>query len=328
MSTPGAAVRILFLGCGMATRLHSRVLRHMPGIELTFASRDVARAESFRAEFGGVRAWGSYEEGLADPDVQVALVATPTSTHVALALMALRAARHVIVEKPAFMTAAVVDEVRAAAALAGRQVFVAENYVYKPIAMLLRDAIASGELGDVRFVMLHAAKWQPPHGWRADPALSGGGALFEAGVHWIAFAAHLGLDVEQVHGYRAGAECGADLSSLTVFGYRGGAVGTLAHSWELRAPFGGARCSRVQGTRGSITFESNGFASMSTGTRRGLRLHLRDTIGYRTMHEDFLGVVRHGGAPWYTLDMAQQDLRWLETVHVALRGWESADRHA
>ncbi len=314
MSTRQAPIRILFLGCGMATRIHSRVLRKMPGVELTYASRDGTRAEAFRAEFGGLAAWSSYEEGLADPEVQVAVVATPTFTHIGLALMALKAARHVIVEKPAFLNADEVDAVRVAATIAGRQVFVAENYVYKPIASMLRESILSGELGDVRFVMLHAAKWQPPRDWRADPALSGGGALFEAGVHWIAFAAHLGLDVEKVHGYRAGAQHGADLSSLTVFRYRGGAVGTLAHSWELRAPFGGARCSRVQGTRGTITFESNGFASLSTGARRRMRLHLRDTIGYRTMHEDFLGVIRNGGEPLYTLDRAQQDLRWLASA--------------
>ena len=317
MTSRQAPTRILFLGCGLATRIHSRVLGNMPGIELTYASRDATRAEAFRVEFGGVAAWNSYAEGLADPKVQVAVVATPTSTHLDLVLMALESARHVIVEKPAFLTADDVDHVRSAAASAGRQVFVAENYVYKPIARLLRDSIVSGELGDVRFVMLHAAKWQPASGWRADPSLSGGGALFEAGVHWIALAAHIGLDLEEVHGYRAGSRHGADLSSLTVFRYHGGAVGTLAHSWELRAPLGGARCSRVQGTRGSINFESNGFASIATGARRRVRLHLRDTIGYRAMHADFLRVIRHGGEPWYTLDKAQQDLRWLELAHAA-----------
>ena len=317
MTTRHSPIRVLFLGCGLATRIHSRVLGNMPGIELTYASRDATRAEAFRVEFGGVAAWDSYAKGLSDPDVQVAVVATPTSTHLDLVLMALEAARHVIVEKPAFLTADDVDQVRAAATSASRQVFVAENYVYKPIARLLRDTIVSGELGDVRFVMLHAAKWQPASGWRADPSLSGGGALFEAGVHWIALAAHLGLDLEEVHGYRAGPRHGADLSSLTVFRYHGGAVGTLAHSWELRAPFGGARCSRVQGTRGSISFESNGFASISTGARRRMRLHLRDTMGYQAMHSDFLRVIRHGGEPWYTMDKAQQDLRWLESAHAA-----------
>ncbi len=305
-------LRVLFLGCGRATRIHSRLLARMPGVELAYASRDAGRAAAYRARYRGVRSWGSYEEALADPEVRLALVATPTATHRDLALAALRAGRHVIVEKPAFLTAADAECVRAAAAAAGRQVFVAENYIYKPIARELRDAIGAGALGDVRFVTLNATRWQPAEGWRAEPALSGGGALFEAGVHWVSFAARIGLDLIDVHGVRVGRDAGPDRSSLVLLRYANGAAGTLAHSWELRAPFGGSRLSKVQGTRGAVTFESNGFASVTTGVRRRVRLHPRDPLGYRAMLADFVHAVRTGDPPFYTLAMATRDLGWLE----------------
>jgi len=290
----------------------------MPDVELSYASRDAARAAEFNRKYGGVKSWGSYEEGLADPHVQVALVATPTSTHADLTLMALRAGRHVIVEKPAFPLVADADRVRDAAIAAGRQVFVAENYIYKPLAYELRETIGAGELGDVRFVSLNATKWQPASGWRAEPALSGGGALFEAGVHWVSFAARIGLEVAAVQGYRAGPPQGADRSSLVTFQYTNGAAGTLVHSWELRAPFGGARASKVQGTAGAITFESNGFASLTTGRRKRVRLHARDPLGYRAMLTDFVGAVRNGTPAYYTLDMARQDLHWLEVAQAGV----------
>ncbi len=319
MIAPHSPLRVLCLGCGLAARIHSRVLRHMPDVELAYASRTPERAAEFRLKYGGVRSWGSYEQGLADPDVHVVLVATPTATHADLTLRSLRAGKHVIVEKPAFLRATDADVVRDAAAAVGRQVFVAENYVYKPMARELRVLIESGALGEVRFVSLNATRWQPAQGWRAEPAMSGGGALFEAGVHWISFAARLGLGLKDVQGFRAGGTTGPDQSSLTVFQYTNGAIGTLAHSWELRAPLGGARSSRVQGTDGSVTFESHGFASYTTGVRRRLRLHLRDTFGYRAMHADFLGAIRSDGAPYYTLDMAQRDLEWLERAQADVK---------
>lgn len=315
VSQPG----VLMLGCGRAASIHSRTLRRIGGIDLFYASRAAARAEHFRRRFGGRRAFGSYEAGLDHAGVSVVFVTTPTATHRDLALLALQAGKHVVVEKPAFMRAADADEVRAAAHAAARQVFVAENYVYKPVAAHLRRLIGAGDLGDVRFVSINATKRQPASGWREDPALSGGGALFEAGVHWISFASNIGLDVKDVRAYRAGTVEGPDRSSLVVLRYETGAVGTIAHSWELAAPLGGMRLSKVQGTLGAVTFESNGLAALTSGRHRSFILPaLRDPLGYRAMLTNFLRAVRTGEAPLFTLDMAQRDLVLLEQAERGL----------
>lgn len=321
MSNGGARsgkTRVLFLGCGYATRIHSGVLKKMNDVERVYSSRDAARAAEYCAKYGGVASHGSYEAALADDKVDVALVATPTSTHADLTLLSLAAGKHVIVEKPAFMSSADTQRVREAARASGKQVFVAENYVYKPLAYELREKIANGALGDVRFVLINATKEQNADGWRAEPALSGGGALFEAGIHWISFMTHIGLDVTSVQGVRVGSSTGADRSSLVLFRYANGAAGTLSHSWELKAPFGGARASKVQGTRGTVTFESNGFASFTSGAKRGVRLHARDPLGYRAMMVDFLGAVRSGKPAFYTLDKAGRDLELLEQAQAGL----------
>jgi predicted dehydrogenase len=313
MIPPRRKVGILFLGCGRASTIHSRVLRRTRDVDLYYASRDATRAEVYCRHFGGRRAFRSYEAGLADDAVDVAVVATPTATHRELALLALAAGKHVIVEKPAFMRAVDADEVGAAAEAASLHVLVAENYVYKPVAQHLRRLIKAGDLGDVRFVTLNATKRQPACGWRADPALSGGGALFEAGVHWISFASNIGLEVLEVHAHRAGAGDSPDRSTLVVFRYANGAVGTLAHSWELAAPFGGLRLSKVQGTDGAVTFESNGLAVVTTGRRRSIRFPvLADPLGYRAMLADFLWAVQSGAPPRFTLEMAKRDLLLLE----------------
>jgi predicted dehydrogenase len=285
----------------------------MSGLELFYASRDGGRAEAYRRRYGGRRAFASYAEGLAEPRVDVALVATPTVTHLDLVVQSLRAGKHVIVEKPAFMCSTDADSVREVAANVGRRVFVAENYAYKPVADHLRRVIRAGDLGDVRFVSLNATKRRRADGWRGEPATSGGGALFEGGVHWVSFAANIGLDVEEVSAYRVGTSDCADRSALVVFRYQNGAVGTLAHSWELAAPLGGLRTSKVHGTLGAVTFESNGLAAVTTGRRRSVRvLAFRDPFGYRTMLRDFLRAIRTGDPSAFTLAMAQRDLRLLE----------------
>src|SRR5687767_10744761 len=175
----------------------------MPSVELFYASRDPGRADAYARRFSG-QAFGSYADGLAEPSVDVALIATPTVTHRDLAVRSLEAGKHVIVEKPAFMRSSDCDDVRELAAAVDRRVFVAENYVYKPLAQHLRRLVTAGDLGEVRFITLNATKRQRPEGWRSDPAVSGGGALFEGGVHWISFASNIGLEVRSVTGYCVG----------------------------------------------------------------------------------------------------------------------------
>ena len=322
MTVESGAMGVLMLGCGLAARTHSRTLRRIGGVELFYASRERQRAEAYRSRYGGRRAYGSYADALADPLVDVALVATPTVSHRELAIQALQAGKDVIVEKPAFMRSDDADAVREAASVAGRRVFVAENYAYKPLTDHLRRVIGAGDLGEIRFVTINATKRRPADGWRADPALSGGGALFEGGVHWISFAANLGLEVEEVHAHRVGATEGPDQSVLVVLRYTSGAVGTLAHSWELAAPLGGLRLSKVQGTLGAVTFESNGLAAVTSGPSRSIRLFAhRDPLGYRAMLVDFLQALRTGEPPRFTLAMAQRDLRLLEQAECSMAGY-------
>lgn len=304
---------LAFLGCGWATRLHSRTLRDAPGVERFYASRDGGKGAAYCQQFGGAASFASYEAALGDTRVDVVLVATPPASHLELTLAALGAGKHVIVEKPAYPCVADFDTVRAAATAAGRRVLVAENYFYKPLLRALREVIASGDLGEIRFVWLNALKHQEASGWRGDAALAGGGALFESGVHWISFLANLGMPIEEVHGLRGGAANGPDRSMLVAVRFAGGAVGALAQSWEIRSPLRGLRLSKVFGTHGAATFESNGLFLFVRGRRWRLRFPgFRDMLGYRAMFEDFFGAIRDGREPRFTLAMARRDVELIE----------------
>jgi predicted dehydrogenase len=122
-----------------------------------------------------------------------------------------------------------------------------------------------------------------------------------------------------VEGYRVGAAAGPDESALVVLRYANGAVGTIAHSWELAGPLGGLRLSKVQGTRGSVTFESHGLAVFTTGRRPSIKLPvLGDPLGYRAMFSDFQAALWSGAPTRYTLEMARRDLRLLEAAEASM----------
>ena len=310
-------IGIAFLGCGGVTQAHTRTLRAIDaGVRLYYASRERARATELNARCTGSGAFGGYEAALEHPEVDAVLIATPPAFHLEWTLRALAAGKHVIVEKPPFPHASDFTAVEAAARGASRQVMVAENYFYKPVLRVLRSMLRDGLVGEPRFLDIKAMKTQRTQDWRDDPELARGGALYEGGIHWIDFLANLGLDLVSIHGFRPGAAAGLDREMLVVARYAQGAVGALFFSWNTPSLFKGVRLSRIYGTEGSITFESNGVFVLSLGKQTRLRFPgVRDLTGTRAMFRDFLASLRDDRAPEYTLTLARRDLELVETAY-------------
>jgi UDP-N-acetylglucosamine 3-dehydrogenase len=311
-------LHLAFLGCGTIARQHALSLRTMAGVRCSFASRNGERAAEFRERLGGSKSYEGYEGALLDEDVDAVAITTPTAQHLPLTLAALEAGKHVIVEKPAFLRSTDVDLVEAAAAERGCRVFVAENYAYKPLRRILSGVIRSGEIGAVRYLTVNALKLQRPGRWRDDESLAGGGALFEGGIHWMHLMASVGLTVESVHGFRPEGADGIERSMLVVIQYEEGAIGTLHHSWDTPSLFRGLRLSRIYGTDGSVTFESNGLFVLVR--QRGVRWivpGLRDIAGYRAMFADFLTSLLDNREPEMTLAHARRDLQLVEAAYLS-----------
>lgn len=320
MTAKQKPLSLAFLGCGFATRLHSRTLSKLdPGVRRFYASRDGARAEAYSRKYGGAGHFDSYDAAIDDPAIDAVLVATPPSSHLDLTLRALQANTDVIVEKPPFRRALDFNTVQDALADTSRRVLVAENYFYKPLTATLRQALQDGAVGDVLFVHVNALKQQRVDDWRDAAETSCGGALFEGGIHWISLLASLGLEVESISGARAGSAEGLERSVAVTIRYVGGTVGTLLYSWEVPSLFKGLRLSRIFGREGSITFESNGLFVLIRGRRRRLvSPGIRDIAGYRAMFRDFLAALRGEKEPEYTLELARRDLDLVEAAYRAM----------
>lgn len=310
-------IHLAFLGCGFATRLHSKTLKSLKAdVRCFYASRDQQKAMVFNHEFNGSGHFASYDAAIHDARIDVVLVATPPVSHLELTLQALRAGKHVIVEKPPFLQAADFATIRQVQKETGRRVFVAENYFYKPLAFKLRELINKEIIGEILFVQINAIKLQKTGNWRDDTQLSGGGALFEGGIHWVNFIANLGMPVKSVRGFRPGKRDGVEKSMLVAVEYESGAVGSLSYSWEVPMLLQGVQLSRIYGRKGVITFESNGVFVLVNGVRKKVIFPgLGDIAGYKGMFRDFLHVLQTGEEPAMNLAVAQKDLQLLETIY-------------
>ncbi|MFQ5604215.1 MAG: Gfo/Idh/MocA family protein [bacterium] len=321
MSNPQSELNLAFLGCGFATRLHSKTLKSFKNaVRCFYASRDAGKAAEFNRQFKGAGSFDSYDAAISAHDIDVILIATPPNQHLDLTLQSLQADKHVIVEKPPFLNTAHFDAVRKAQQNAHRRVFVAENYFYKPLAKKLRALIAENLIGEILFIHVNALKKQDTGNWRDDAALTGGGALFEGGVHWVNFMANLGFTIKSVQGFCPGSKTQLERSILVNFKYEEGPVGSLYYSWETPSLFKGLRISKIYGTTGSLTFESNGLIIVVRGSKKAILFPgLKDIAGYRAMFQDFFSAIKSDRSPEFSLALAEQDMKLIEEVYESLK---------
>jgi predicted dehydrogenase len=178
--------RVALFGCGWIQDFHARgVLAHGDEI-VAVANHREESARAFADRYAIPRVTTDWEALAADPEVEAAVVATPNALHAPQTIALLRNGKHVMVEKPMAISVAECDAMIAASRDGGASLMVAHCWRFRDEVRAMRDRIASGELGDV--VRTHGygvhAGWGPS-GWFTDPALAGGGALVDMGVHAI-----------------------------------------------------------------------------------------------------------------------------------------------
>ncbi|PWC05176.1 Gfo/Idh/MocA family protein [Agromyces badenianii] len=113
---------------------------------------DLARAEQLAHRFAGAEAVTDLAAVLADPSIDAVAIATPARTHHAVALAAIAAGKHVVVEKPLADSKQKAREMVAAARTAGVVLMTDHTYCYTPAVLKIRELIEAGELGDILFV--------------------------------------------------------------------------------------------------------------------------------------------------------------------------------
>ncbi len=289
---------VALLGCGWIARRHARAARRL-GVPLLAASRDAARARAFAREFGAVAAFGSYEEAVRDRRAAGAIVCTPHDRHLADTRLALDAGLHVLVEKPIATALGDADAMIEAAHRAGRVLMVAENFHFMPAFRWVHALVVTGGLGRLREIHLVARGFREHAGWRLEPAVAGGGALIDSGIHYVHNLRWWGGEVRRLYAVRPaqtvtlGGEDAVDLLAELP----AGAVGFLANSLGARG-LSRFQWSTVTGTDGTCVADNRGrWVLVRTVAGARFRVFLRDTRGHQKMLGVFVEAMQAGAAP-------------------------------
>jgi Predicted dehydrogenases and related proteins len=325
MATP---VRIGLIGVGGMARAHINQLSRLPDVQITalcdINPEQIERAKKQFPEFlNGAFETADYKELLAREDVDAVEIATPHTLHFEMGMEAIKAHKHVLMEKP--MVCTVEHAKTLLAALEGYDKVFALAYQRhaQGVYVYMRDKIASGELGQVQFVnALLSQSWKKGTAgtWRQQMALSGGGQLNDSGSHildvimWIT-----GLTVADVSAFIDFSGTEVDQNSALSIKFTNGGQGNISILGDTCV--GWHEDITIWCEKGAF-FLRNG--KLEFCNEKNVRTtidgeHLPPT---RSIDEDFLSVIR-GERP----APAAPPLCGLKTIELTEAAWKSADKN-
>lgn len=181
------ALRVGLIGTGYIADFHAVGLAEQADVELAaIANRGAEKGRRFAARHGVPKTYATAAELIADRSIEAVILSVPNVYHREYAINALKAGKHVFVEKPMACSTGEALEMAEAAERAGVRLMVGHMWRFDREARYLHKRVAEGELGRVFRTTAYGihAHWGPG-GWFVDPALACGGALADMGVHAI-----------------------------------------------------------------------------------------------------------------------------------------------
>jgi D-xylose 1-dehydrogenase (NADP+, D-xylono-1,5-lactone-forming) len=283
-------------------------------------SRDIARAQAFASEHGIPRAHGSYEELLADPEVDAIYNPLPNSLHVEWSIKALEAGKHVLCEKPMSRRPEDVERAFGVAEREGRVLEEAFMWRHHPQLGRARELLEAGEIGELRVIRAaFAFNASDPEDIRLQADLDGGG-LMDVGCYCVSGCRAI-AGAEPIRGYAEyvpGGNGGVDVALAATLRFPGDVV---AHFDCGLSYIGGDQLEAV-GSGGSLFLDDPWHgreAVIEVRRKDGVeRVEVGPANSYALELADFEAAVRGERPPLLTRDDALAQARAIQALYTSV----------
>ena len=351
-SADGTALRFAIVGCGVIGMVHARTISRIAGATLTVLVDLVDTAARGLADEYGVSTAPSLADALLRDDVDAVAICTPSGKHAEMAIQALAAGKHVVIEKPLDVSVEAAHRLTAAMAASDRTVTVISQHRFDPSTLVVRDAIERQLFGRITSGLASVAWWRSQSyydsgDWRGTVSMDGGGALMNQAIHTIDLLVWLmgqPVEVTAYAGRLAHQGIEVEDTAVAIIAFESGALAVI-HGTTAAYPGLSARV-QVHGTRGSAIIDDDtleyfhvaspedempeygaGLSSNQASQVLPDRGHAAQTAGadpsalsdaHDLQYLDFVDAVRTGREPRVTVASA------LTTLQVILAVYESA----
>lgn len=312
-------VKVAVVGITGFGRAIARAVAQAPNLELvTGFSRTPRSREEFAEKYHCPKTFDSYEELLADPEIEGVLLVTPNHVHREQIIQAAQAGKHVFVDKPITNTVAEARQAIAACRQAGVILQVGHNTRKGAVPRHMKQAVAAGELGTVTMAESQSSGATglklTPQQWRYYREKAPACPLMQLGIHWIDAVHYILGPTRRVWGRLTHLASPADIDDtiLTILELESGALCYIGSNYVVPH----TRYLNIYGTQGALLYDAYlGYHRVGPDNeRRPLQVERNDTLLEEVT--EFGECIRTGRQPEVTGEVA---LRALAVVEAAIR---------
>ena len=325
---------------------HAKAIRAMDGGELGGVADAAPERAITMAEEYDVRAFKTVDDMLADPGIEIVTIGTPSGAHYEPAMAAIKAGKHVLVEKPLEITTERIDAMMEAAAARGVTLAAVLNRRFHPAMNAFKRAVDNKRFGSLTSASAYV-KWfrdqayYDSAAWRGTWALDGGGALMNQSIHTIDALLYLAGPVRSV---RADTACLAHENievediAVAILEFANGARGVIEGSTCTWSKEGHPARVQIAGTEGSVFLADEAFEAwdfmnsapeddevrrtMMQGSEAGLGANDPSAINYyqhQRNFEEVVNAIREGRQPATSATEARKSVELIQAVYESAR---------
>ncbi len=268
------------------------------------SSRSLEKAQVYARDNGFTKAYGSYDELLADPEVDVIYNSLPNHLHAEWTIKACQAGKHVLCEKPLALSMDEVDAIADAARKAGVVVQEAFMYRHHPQTLKIKELLDEGAIGRVRMARgIFTFFLTQPENVRLVPVY-GGGCLWDVGVYPVSFMrTMLGLEPGAAFGHQVNGADGVDVTFSGELVFPGGILGQFQSGFSANL----YTSCEIMGEEGTLVIPTPFFPytdSEFTLIRDGLheKIHIKGQDLYLGELDNMAECIFEGASPHVTLE--------------------------
>jgi UDP-N-acetyl-2-amino-2-deoxyglucuronate dehydrogenase len=252
------------IGAGMIGNFHAKAINAMADSSLHSVLSLRSEAAARLANEYGAKAFSDLNEFLADPELEIVTIGTPSGAHLGPALAALNAGKHVICEKPLEVTTARIDQMIEAATVNQKTLAAVLNRRFHPGMAAFKKAVDEGRFGKLTSASCYV-KWYRDQAyydsaaWRGTWALDGGGALMNQSIDALIYLAGPVRSVQANTACLAHADIEVEDIAVAMLEFENGARGVIEGSTCCWSKAGHPARVQLCGTHGSVFLADESF---------------------------------------------------------------------
>lgn len=255
-------IKFGIVGCGMIANVHADAIAEIPNATLYGAcDHDKNRTIEFAKEFS-IKAFDSYEQMLNCENIDAVIICTPSLFHAEMAIKALNAKKHVVIEKPMSLDEKSANKIIKACEKSGKKLTVISQLRLEEDVIKVKNLVKENAFGKISLCRLamkyvRTTEYYKSSNWRGTLKYDGGGALMNQGIHGIDMLTYIMGDIKSVKGKIRTLvhDIEVEDTAVAVVEFSNGALGTIEASTCAYPGFD--RRIEIHGDRGYVYLKEN-----------------------------------------------------------------------